>query len=392
MDESVKEILKSQLESIKQQRLKEWWTVSEEETKEVEYFLENYEEICYPTKKTKDWEIPLEWERQHKVPKVLLDFFANSEWWLFQYDLKNKKVSDKAIPTSNVLKEEDFYVISEKDWKRSYIFEKFLFRLVLEWNIGNVIRKIQKKESLTPRDWQILSGFVSYQYVRTDSFVNSIKESTEFSIKMQSMHSYDSFEQFASHIELMKRETGKDIWDVRKLYEYMKAGNYDVNVEKQSIMWRILKLGNDFWKNFLNANYEVLETNKSNFFIISDNPFFIIPPKWRKKGEWIWLMYPINAERIIPISSKQCLRISLDPRWNWWVWVSYKTINNKETNRINHYICKNATRFILSKNREYLSQLVEEIDFAKCNWEKNYNKLVYDEWFKMQIGKQLYPL
>lgn len=392
MDESVKKILKSQLEAIKQQRLKEWGTVSEDETKEVEYFIENYEKFCYPTKKTKDGTVLLEWEKQHKVPKVFLDFFSESEKWLYQYDLKINKISDNPIPTSQLLREDDFYVILEKEWKRSYIFEKFLFSYVLEGKISWVIKRIQSHTKLSSDDWQILSGFISYQYVRTDNFIQNIKESHEFSARVRAMHSYDTFEQFQWMIERMKKETWKDVWDARKLYDYMKSWEYDIIAPRESIIWDVLKFGNWFRPTFLSWHYEVLETNKSNFFLVSDNPFFMIPPKWWRKGVWVWLLYPPSTEKIIPINSKQCLRIWLDPKWEKWVWMSYRTINHKETNRINQYICRNATRFILSKNKEYLSQLLKNIDFIKVNDEKNCNKFHYDNGFKIQIGQQLYPL
>lgn len=377
-------LAREQLAFLKTKRL-----VSAEEEASVEYLINNYDKICYPSR---DWVNLLEWERQHKVPKFFLNWFSDWDNCLYQYDLKTKEISWSKIPTKSVLTEEDFYVIPEKDWKKSYFFEKFIFAHLLERELPWVLEKIKNKIGLVERDWQILSWFISFQYVRTDFFVNNTKESFEMSAKIHTMHGYDSFEKFESRAKFIEKETGKDLWNKKSLYEFMKSGNYDVLVDRQSIMKDVLSIGKDFREAFINWHYEVLETNKSNFFLISDNPFFMIPPKWWEKWQWLWLLFPPTVEKIIPINKKQCLRIRLEDSKSTWVSLSYRTINHKETNRINEYICKNATRFILSKDSTYLSNLIKNIDFQKVNEEKEYNKFIYDDKFKIQIVQQLYPL
>lgn len=393
MDKKTKQLLKEGIDKIKQDRISMGIETSKEEEEEIAYFFDNYDKLSNPTIKWKDGQVKnLEWESQHKVPRAFLNLFSDGDNALFQYDIKEKTLSNKKINTKNLLTEDDYYVVKDKDKNRSYFFEKYIFSYLFESKISDVIKKIKNKEPLIEGDLQRLSWFIAYQYVRTDSFINFLKFDYESMIKNMSMYSYDTFEQFEQMVLNMQKKTGKDVWNIKELYEYAKKWDYDVDVHKESIIINALSLWNKIWPEFLDWNYEILETRKKSFFLVSDNPFFIIPPKDYPKWMWIWLGFPPNSEKIIPINDKQCLRIFLTGKANPWISIKYKTINYKETNRINSYICKNATRFILWKDQRYMRELVKKVDFHKSYKEKTENRFFYDKDLKLIITKQLYPL
>ena len=54
-------------------------------------------------------------------------------------------------------------------------------------------------------------------------------------------------------------------------------------------------------------------------------------------------------------------------------------------NRINSYICKNASRFIMSKDKKYLDDMVQKIDFEKAERERKYKSLEHDDDHKIVI-------
>lgn len=348
-----------------------------EEQESLDFFDKNLDNLLYP----KNWKWKLKNERQHKVPKVFLDGFTNGDDRLYLYDaIEGKLKAEDKILTSEMLKEKDFYVFKEEDGTQNYIIEKYLFAYLLEGNIGQVISKIQKKETLWERDWQILTGFIAFQFVRTDDYIQNNKDRIEFFMKHYAQNQFNSFDDYK------KEFPNSNI----KEYDFFKSNNWTVEMDRQSAMLESIRAWNKYWSDFLNADYEVLETNKSNFFIISDNPFFIIPPSGWNRSIGVWYFSP-DAENIIPINSTQCLRINIVNQKNYWLSIKYKTINHKETNRINSFTCKNASRFIMSNNKKYLEDLVKSIDFNKCRIEKKSNRFEYDDAKKLIITRNMYP-
>lgn len=204
---------------------------------------------------------------------------------------------------------------------------------------------------------------------------------------------YKSFEQFEEHFKEIQKKTGyKTNVTISETYDYIQSWNYNIRVNKDHILTTVMKLANDFWPYFLNAHYEILEIRKSWFFLCSDVPFFIIPPTEWPKSKWIWLMYPIEAEKIIPLNKKQCLKITLFPKEekNEVSW-SYKYINEKMINRINTYICKNAERFIISNNKEYLRKIILRINFKILKKDKNREEIYYHKGSDKLFNNQFFP-
>ncbi|PIQ42101.1 hypothetical protein COW06_00810 [Candidatus Gracilibacteria bacterium CG12_big_fil_rev_8_21_14_0_65_38_15] len=312
---------------------------SKEELDNLSKFVENLEKFTYPTNIKKGVIKNLELERQHTIPGVFLNGFTeNNDGMIYLYDLSKKDfVNESKVSTNSILKEEDIYVFTDKSGKKNYFFEKFTFSFILEGGIKNVLGKFLTHEKLIERDWQILSGFIAFQFTRTKRFLETLKYNYQKSMKIMFQNRYKTFEHFEERFKKMQKETGyKTNVTIRETYDYIKAGNYDAVANKDYILTTAMSLANDFWPLFLNAHYEILETRKLGFFMCSDVPFFIIPPVGWPKNMGLGLMYPPKAERIMPLNKTQCVKITLFPKEiNHGVSCSYKTINEKMTNRIN---------------------------------------------------------
>lgn len=361
--------------------------LNKQEVDRYNNLIDNIEKTVYPEWKAK--------EKQHTVPQTLLEGFTeDNEGGLFLYDLSAKNfLSNNKIPLSGMLKEENIYVFKDVEWKDNFFFEKFTFSMYLEWGLKEIIKKIKDHSKLIETDWQILSWFIAFQFTRTKKFMKGLWESTGRMTKIDFQQRYKTYEQFKKLMDRREKETWEKIeWDPKDLYDYMMKWEYDVTMTKESSMVESMKLANDLWPLFLNAHYEVLETKKSNFFICSDNPFFIIPPKDWPRNRWLWLIEPFLAEKIIPINKRQCLRIIIFPESKkHWISISYKTINQKMTNRLNQYICKNAERFIVSKDMSYLKEILADIDHKKLAQDKSRENVIFNEGFWLIMDHSFYP-
>lgn len=353
-----------------------------EEVDRFNYLIDNIEKTIYP-----DWNKK---EKQHIVPKTFLEWFIEKEGdGLFVYDLMRWDfLSLDKIPIDNMLKEENIYVFKDKTWKDNFFFEKFTFSMVLEWWLKEVIKKISNHTTLENSDWQILSWFIAFQFTRTKKFIKKIWERNGKFKKIDFQTQFWNYEDFQSHI----KTESIDMDDPKSFYDFMHSKEDNLVMSEEDSMIRSMHLGNLFWPLLLNAHYEILETKKTNFFLCSDNPFFIIPPQDWSRNIWLGIIEPRTAEKIIPINKKQCLRITIFPEHiNHWVSLSYSTINQKETNRINQYVYKNAERFILSKEKEYLEYIISRVDHTKLNKDKNRNSVVEIKKFPIVMDHSFYP-
>lgn len=368
---------------------------SVEEFDSISNFIENMEKFTYPTN-TKKWIIGnLKWEQQHTVPEAFLNGFTEkNNGMIYLYDLSKKGfVNENEVPTKSILKMEDVYTFTDKAGKKNYFLEKFVFSFYLESGIKSVIEKLLKHEKLIERDWQILSWFIVYQFTRTKSFLESLKCNYQKSMKFMFQNSSKTYEHFEERFKEMQKETGYETEvSIRETYEYAKQWNYSLSLDKDYILVTAMSLANDFWPLFLNAHYEILETRKPWFFFCSDVPFFIIPPANWSKNTWLWLRFPKEAERIMPLNKTQCVRITLLPQEiKYGVNYSYMTINKKMTDRINTYICKNAERFILTKNKEYLKEIIWRINFRILQKEKKREAISYNKDYDLLVESQFFP-
>lgn len=370
--------LKIKLGVLLQQYKSAW--VSDIKLESYTKMIGNLEKIVYPETI----------EKQHIVPQTFLEWFADNWSALYCYDLnKQSFLGTEMIPVENLLKENNFYVFEDQDRKSNFFFEKFVFSMYLEGWIKELIQKLDTHKSLSEEDWQLLSWFIVYQFARTKSFIQNIQTSHGEVCKIQFQNSFRTYEDFLA--TLTKNTIDNEGVDPKELYEYIQSWKYDVRVDKDSALVLAMQMANDLWHLFLNAHYEILEVEEDWFFLCSDTPFFIIPPKWWSKYIGVWLMYPKHAEKIIPINKRQCLQITLLPEYfDYWVSCSYTLVDQDEIDRINEYIVKNANRFVLSKDKDYLQDILWRINFLDLEVEKKRKRVNLNENWRI-VGNYFYP-
>jgi Protein of unknown function (DUF4238) len=345
--------------------------------------IDNLEKIVYPDGSNK--------ERQHYVPRCLLEWFTESgdEDGLFVYDISKKQYLNKGgkIPLAKVLTEKNLYVFKDKSGQDNFFFEKFVFSMYLEGWLKEIIWKIERHEKLSIEDWQRLSGFIIYQFTRTKKFIIGIWRRFWELYKRNWQESLKNFNAFCKVME----ELGiKD--NLAETHKILLEWKFDTVLSQEDAMIKAMASAHELQPLFLNAHYEVMETRKNNFFLCSDNPFFIIPPYNFPRNRWLWLIYPLSAEKIIPISKKICLRIHIYPEdQKHGVSLSYSSINQKMTNRINQFICKNADKYVLSKEKGYLDQVLKTIDYRRLQQDNNRENITFDDNLSLLIWNFFYP-
>ena len=55
------------------------------------------------------------------------------------------------------------------------------------------------------------------------------------------------------------------------------------------------------------------------------------------------------------------------------------------TNRINQFICKNADKYVLSKKKEYLDQVLKTIDYRRLQQDNNRENITFDDNLSLVI-------
>lgn len=355
-----------------------------------------WEEIDkYSTKELSD-------EQQHYIPIVYLKWFSK-EWFVIVYDLQNKKFlwEWKYISPKTICKEWDFYVAMTKNKQYSYAIEKFIFSDFLEWNISSVIWKLKKKEKLDEFDHNILTSFIAFQFLRTD------KHKAQFEERSKLMHQFFiketawlwwgwNYEIFKKTIELYQKETWKKLWDIEKLFNIAKDCEFEAILPKEDYIKYMLKTSTEITKYLLNSKIIIHHTNKKNKLITSDNPFYIIPPKWRKYklGEninWIWILLPKEARKIIHLSETiavECLPHEFIPWWE----IVHRFLNQKNTKILNTYLIKNTKRFIIWSSKEKIEETIKNINFKEIEKIKEIPIVKYFENEKIIWTFWIYPL
>jgi len=341
-------------------------------------------------------------EQQHYVPIVYLKWFSK-EWFVIVYDLQNKNFlwEWKPIPPKTICKEWDFYVAMTKNRQYSYAIEKILFSDFLEWNIWSVIWKLKRQEKLDEFEHNVLTSFIAFQFLRTE------KQKLQYEERSKLMHKYfieeimwlswnGDYDVFAKNIEKYQKATWKKLWDIKKLFNIAKDYELEAILPKEDYIKYMLKTGTEITQYLLNCKITIHHTKKNNRLITNDNPFYIIPPKWRKyelwdKINWIWLLLPNDARKIIHLSETiavECFPHDFIPWWE----IIHRFLNQKSTKIFNAYLVKNAKRFIIWSSEENIQDTIKNIDFKEIEKIKEIPIVKFFEDEKIIWTFWIYPL
>lgn len=341
-------------------------------------------------------------EQQHYVPIIYLKWFSK-DWFVLVYDLQNKCFlwNGEYIPPKSICRDWDFYVAMTKDKKYNYAIEKVIFSDFLEWNIPLVIWKLKKQEKIDEFEYNVLASFIAFQFLRTEKQKSEYEESVKLMHKFNIMETMwlsgdGNYDIFSKRAEQYQKKTWKNLWDIKKLFNSTKDMELNIILPKEKYIKHMLKMSVYIAQYLLNSNIIIYHTKKNNKLITSDNPCYIIPPKWRKYVSWeyinwIWFLLPTNARKIIHLSETiaiECLPHEFIPWWK----ITHKFLNQKETQTFNSYIVKNAKRFIIWSSKENIENTIKKINFKYIEELKKIPIVKYFEDKKIVWTFWIYPL
>lgn len=361
--------------------------------------LEYIKNILSPKEMLKFLEESLKWEKQHYVPRTYLKWFAQKEG-IISFDISKMNYLNNANPVSlqTQAMEDDFYVTRTKELKYSYYIEEF-FSHYIEKYIAGIIKKLETQNNLNDLEIETLSMFVWFQAVRTksyaDKFERSISELNNIWIRNVLWY-WTNIERFRIVADRYQKETWKRITDIDELFEAAKHMDLVTNVSKEEIVSSMLRIWLEYSHIFMNSKLIVYHTSKNYDFVTSDNPFYIIPPRWWKYEQWtsikwIGILYPPDARKIIPLSKNILLEIdtSNDEVKRQ---IVFKSLKSEKIKYLNSYTIKNCRRFVFWYKRDDIDVSLKMIDFKKLEKIKSISSVIYNSNTWVFVHPNIYPL
>ncbi|MDM5313849.1 DUF4238 domain-containing protein [Peribacillus frigoritolerans] len=281
-------------------------------------------------------------KKQHYVPQVYLNFFAEESGFLNIYD-REKDEFRKQTP-AKAGNSTHFYTV-EVNGEKDYSIEKMLANHV-EGIYKPVIRKIENKEYLTRKDKESLAVFIAFQHLRTPAqrknynhMVDSVyKKFSKIAFQMQKVH---------GQLE------GLDDVEIESLGEIFENEKYDVKVPKEHSLEFMLSFSEKLSHMLLNHNFAIIKASSKSEFITSDNPYCMVKEKWSPpwSGHGV-----VNTTKIFPLTPRYLL-ILKDAGDK----MVYMQLGKAEVREMNFTIASWSDRFLYSKNEFLLKSLIVKI-------------------------------
>lgn len=291
--------------------------------------------------------------KQHTVPNSYLLRFADSRGFTWVYDRQTKELRNQ--PTKDTTIEKDFYTFTKRDGTKLYNMEK-MFADLIEGKFNQIVRKLEKEEQLTPEEYGYLGAFATFQWVRTTAsrrnFDYATEEFTKFWIKLN----FRTPEDAKRSLDRYEKGTGKQAGITPEEAMKFTQSNFIVKVPKEYHIKHIATSYDNFYKELFDLNWLILMAKDNDYFITSDNPFWV----QRRKAPPFVPQHLSIGEITLPLTPKMCLYMHGKGR-------AFGTmfINKKEVRQINFRTIFASDRFIISRKRSDLVQLVQETKIDK---------------------------
>lgn len=286
-------------------------------------------------------------KRSHYISKFYLKNFTQNGVF-YVYDRKQNKYSVQTPLNTTCIKY--YYRLEGKYGFDSNIVEEFFSNI--ESRTKPVFDKIKNQENLSAQDRYNLTLFISFLKTRvpaTEKVVNEIGD--KFAKKYLKL--YFSSEDFTQKIiKDYERKTGNKI-NISELKEFLdNTDDYIVSTGKDFNLGLRLVSALKISENLFCMDWVFLYAHHKSSFILSDNPFIIIPPKDHNYMYGLGIMTK-NAVKIIPITSSICLMI-LEYNPDDAVTLYKDNFPREEIRKINISLAINSDRYIIGKDKELL--------------------------------------
>jgi len=167
---------------------------------------------------------------------------------------------------------------------------------------------------------------------------------------MLKMSFYDK-ERATQSIEGYKKHTGKSLGlTPEEGIKFVKDDNYHIDAPKEYLLKLMLDSFNEFYKIFFQMNWVFMKATRNNFFVTSDNPLSVL-----RFGAKPFMPYHIShAEVTLPLTPQICLYMNEYGGTTFW-----QNGTEKEVLNFNYRTIRSSDRYIISKKRKQLLELVK---------------------------------
>jgi len=303
-------------------------------------------------------------KRHHYIPEFFLkEFTENNKFYV--YDRKLDKYTIQTPTNTTCIK---YYYRVKGDYNFGKNMVEKLFSQI-ESRTKPVIEKIKNQQPLSDQDRYDLTNFISFLKTRVPFFEKTVNELENKLAKEYLKICFSSDEFLKKFKKRFEKEAGKKIdfdpKDIVKNYHFSSGKDTNLAIRLESSV--------EIAEYLFCMDWIFLFSHKNSSFILSDNPFIIIPPK---DFNGIGILTP-KALKVIPLTSNICLMIcDYNPKGPQ---IYYKNnYSRKEIRKLNCNLAINCERFILSKDKPLLERIVKttKINGYKINKRIEVNKLI----------------
>jgi hypothetical protein len=252
-------------------------------------------------------------KKQHYVPQFYLKQFANPTGMLEVLDLKNKRIM-KPHSYSAVAYARYFYAIEEGQHDQvSQEFEKWFAQIedaiAREWS---AIIERAENGAMNPRDFRIVSDFMSTQMLRTRAFQNQLRlnmENVDKILMKQQMENTD-FEDGAT-VQYFQKILGKDVTkkDLDDAKALLISDDYSISRNNAQFLQHMINNVAGIANILYFQQWTVFKTLGQYKFITTENPVM----EWMPKREEFWGASMIERKHYFAISPNCLIELSQPP-------------------------------------------------------------------------------
>ena len=293
-------------------------------------------------------------QNQHFIPKSFLnEFTVNREGWFHELNIRTNRIQE--IHSRNACRITNFYDINDDMvLKRYRIDSRYLeSSFAYESSLSKILKKIRNTENYLIRQevQTVVEAYVSMKhrtpYFRNqlsnnkivgevlDTTIRNFKEENSDFLKFHNFN-YDEF------AEKFKSETLDDP-DRPRTHQLTGLVETSRN-ENTAVTDAIIKI--------LRMNISILEANKQDYFLVSDNPGFSLDGLKMfntNYGKFHKIYFPINSKQMILFEGFNFANY-INPL----VRLNYFTVPSSFVNEVNRLTKLIADEVIYCENRDYL--------------------------------------
>jgi len=283
---------------------------------------------------------------QHYLPQVYLRGFSTESGEVWRYDRASGAL--KLLPPRVIGAEKDLYAVVTGE-EVSQEIERNWFS-PLDGQFGPILRKIREQKTFSANDLMHLANFVAYLRVRTPE---AIRE-TELTIR-----------QFESQIGVAREKIdyrsgppdhSSDSYVVKEERSDTVSQRRGHAVARNEVLGVLIRTGLSIAEALIDLTWTVLVASHGRSFIVGDNPFVIVPPKFHRGDlEGVGPLTP-GAATFVPLSSELCLRFT-----NTGSAASRRQIDGAAIRAINGCQVLNSERYLFGPSNASLNRLTAHL-------------------------------